>query len=163
MLLGSKSFTIKTHYQVLSVKEDATYDEIRAAYKAAILDSHPDKQLMKPKASQLDHELQERFLFVQNSWEVLSDATQKLEVIADEVRLEEMIIETCNDIEEFSYQCRCSDYLSVTSSELNEMGLSLDKNGKDVSQLATDWSPASVLLPCGSCSLKIQLVMDPSS
>ncbi|KAJ0970855.1 hypothetical protein J5N97_018814 [Dioscorea zingiberensis] len=158
------------------VKVDATYDEIRAGYKAAILNSHPDKLLMKPKASQLDHELQERFLFVQKAWEVLSDPTsranydvklqssrQKLEDFADEVRLEEMTVETASDMKEFSYQCRCGDYFSVTSSELNEMGLSLDKKGKDISQSATDSSPASVLLPCGSCSLKILLVMDPAS
>lgn len=174
MLLDSCNLTGTTHYQILSVKEDANYDEIRAGYKAAILNSHPDKLHMYTKESLLDHELQERFLSVQKAWEVLSDPTsranydmelqssrQKLEAVADEVTLEEMTIETIGDAQEFFYQCRCGDYFSVTPSELDEIGLPLNINinGDVASQSATGLQPAAVLLPCGSCSLKIRLIL----
>ncbi|KAI4990092.1 hypothetical protein ZWY2020_038455 [Hordeum vulgare] len=43
MLEGSSISNQKTLYEVLSVPEDATYDEIRAAYKCAALNTHPDK------------------------------------------------------------------------------------------------------------------------
>lgn len=172
MLLDSHNFTGTTHYQVLLVKEDANYDEIRAGYKAAILISHPDKLHMNPKESQLDHGLQDRFLSVQKAWEVLSDPTsranydmelqssrQKLEAVADEVTFEEMTIETIGDAQEFFYQCRCGDYFSVTSSELDEIGFPLDIKGEEASRSVTGLQPAAVLLPCGSCSLKIRLIL----
>uniref|UniRef100_A0A803QAQ3 J domain-containing protein n=1 Tax=Cannabis sativa TaxID=3483 RepID=A0A803QAQ3_CANSA len=42
-MLFDKSSIQETHYDILSVKEDATYDEIRKCYRSAILKSHPDK------------------------------------------------------------------------------------------------------------------------
>ncbi|GMJ10831.1 hypothetical protein like AT4G10130 [Hibiscus trionum] len=65
MILGSKSIR-ETHYDVLSVKEDASYDEIRTNYRNAILNSHPYKL-------NSDYESGERFLRVQKAWEIFSD------------------------------------------------------------------------------------------
>ncbi|KAJ6810792.1 DPH4-like protein [Iris pallida] len=169
MLLKGDNSVRKTHYDVLAVNQDASYAEIRASYKAAILSSHPDKLL---KVS----ELQDKFLDVQKAWEVLSDSKARsnydrelrasapeVDVVADEVRLEEMSVETDNDLEELSYQCRCGDRYSVTSEELREMGFLLSKNGGVTSveyTTADVAASACVLLPCGSCSLRIKLVID---
>ncbi|URE17784.1 CSL zinc finger [Musa troglodytarum] len=74
MFLTGKSFFQRTHYEILSVEEHASYDEIRASYKAAILNSHPDKLHKKSDAS-TDH--QRDFLDVQKAWEVLSDSMSR--------------------------------------------------------------------------------------
>lgn len=174
MLLAGNSSIKKTHYEVLSVKEDASYDEIRASYRAAVLNSHPDKlPVRKPEASEPHHDLQERFLDIQKAWVVLCDSTsranyddelrasrQELEVLANEVNLGEMMVETVGDAQELLYQCRCGDYFSVTSLELREMGIYLDGNGEAELQKSTDSASVSVLLPCGSCSLKIRLIFN---
>ncbi|RZR95925.1 hypothetical protein BHM03_00024837 [Ensete ventricosum] len=163
MLLTGKSFFRRIHYEVLSVKEHASYDEIRASYKTAILNSHPDK-LKKKSEAFTDH--QQDFLDVQKAWEVLSDSTsranydkelqlmrQELEVPANEIELGDMSVESVGDFEEFFYECRCGDYFSITWSELKEIGIILDKETIEVHS-STVSLPASVLIPCGSCSLK---------
>ncbi|RWW07269.1 hypothetical protein GW17_00029354 [Ensete ventricosum] len=172
MLLTGKSFFRRIHYEVLSVKEHASYDEIRASYKTAILNSHPDK-LKKKSEAFTDH--QQDFLDVQKAWEVLSDSTsranydkelqlmrQELEVPANEIELGDMSVESVGDFEEFFYECRCGDYFSITWSELKEFGIILDKETIQVHS-STVSLPASVLIPCGSCSLKVRLTIDRSS
>lgn len=172
MLLMDKNSIQRTHYDVLSVREDASYDEIRAGYRAAILISHPDKLQRKLDVLDLQHKQEEKFLDVQKAWEVLSDSKsranydrelqvsrQVVEVVYDEVELGDMAMETLDDVQEFFYQCRCGDYFLVTSLELGEMGISLPENGVEI-QTLSELSPSSVLLPCGSCSLKIRLIID---
>ncbi|XP_010904806.1 uncharacterized protein [Elaeis guineensis] len=172
MLLMDKNSIQRTHYDVLSVREDASYDEIRAAYRTAILSSHPDKLHGKLDVSDLQHKQEEKFLDVQKAWEVLSDSKsranydrelqacgQVVEVVYNEVELGDMAMETVGDVQEFFYQCRCGDYFLITSLELGEMGISLHENGVEV-QTSAELSPSSVLLPCGSCSLKIRLIID---
>ncbi|URD76514.1 CSL zinc finger [Musa troglodytarum] len=75
MSLTGKIFFQKTYYEVLSVKEDASYDEIKASYKSTLLNSHPDKLRNKYDASRDHHELD--FLEVQKAWEVLSDSKSR--------------------------------------------------------------------------------------
>ncbi|RWW39428.1 hypothetical protein BHE74_00055245 [Ensete ventricosum] len=112
---------------------------------------------------------------VQKAWEVLSDSTsranydkelqlmrQELEVPANEIELGDMSVESVGDFEEFFYECRCGDYFSVTWSELKEIGIILDKETIEVHS-STVSLPASVLIPCGSCSLKVRLTIDRSS
>lgn len=172
MLLMDKNSIQRTHYDVLSVREDASYSEIRAGYRAAILSSHPDKLHGKLDVSDLQHKQEEKFLEVQKAWEVLSDSKsranydrelqasrQVVEVVDDEVKLGDMAMETLDDIQEFFYQCRCGDYFLITSSELGEMGISLHESGVEI-QTSAELLPSSVLLPCGSCSLKIRLIID---
>jgi preprotein translocase subunit Sec63 len=70
MLQGSNISNQKTLYEALSVSEDATYDEIRAAYKSAALNTHPDKSqttLESFVSSSEEHD----FLGVQEAWEIL--------------------------------------------------------------------------------------------
>ncbi|CAL9114020.1 unnamed protein product [Musa textilis] len=172
MSLTGKIFFQKTYYEVLSVKEDASYDEIKASYKSTLLNSHPDKLRNKYDASRDHHELD--FLEVQKAWEVLSDSKSRanynkelqtsrleLEIPANEVELGDMSVETVGDLQELFYECSCGDYFSITSLELREMGILLDKESVKLHSFV-DSKPASVLIPCGSCSLKIHLSMDHS-
>lgn len=43
------------------------------------------------------------------------------------------------------------------------MGYPLLRNGSKVSLRTLDALPASVVLPCGSCSLKVRLLIDSNS
>jgi len=170
MLLIADSSSRKTHYDVLSVKEDASYDEIRASYKAAILNSHPDKLQTKPEAL----EPNDKFLDVQQAWEVLSDPKSRanydkelrasrhaVEVADDEIRLGEMSVEDVDDSKEFFFQCRCGDYFSISATDLERMDISIDENGGTIGLNSfTNIVPASILLPCASCSLKIRVLID---
>nr|DAD41225.1 TPA_asm: hypothetical protein HUJ06_015548 [Nelumbo nucifera] len=162
----------KTHYDILSVKEDASYEEIRASYRSAILSAHPDKLRRISEISDPDHESQERFLNIQKAWEVLSNsksraaydcelrASRRDVITAEDVRLDKMIVEDVGEVLELFHQCRCGDYFSVDSSELREMGYSLEKNENKILLRTPDGIRSSIILPCGSCSLKIRLIID---
>jgi diphthamide biosynthesis protein 4 len=63
-------------YEVLSVNEDATYDEIRAAYRSAALNTHPDKAQTTLKSSVPSSE-QKEFFSVQKAWEILRHPTAR--------------------------------------------------------------------------------------
>nr|XP_043636602.1 DPH4 homolog [Erigeron canadensis] len=163
----------QTHYNILNVKEDASPEEIRASYKSALLTSHPDK-LQHTSQTNADHnETQTRFLEIQTAWEILGDVKSRAlydkdlrlsrqeDVIADEVELENMTVEASGDVVELFYQCRCGDYFSVDSLELGEMGFQLSTENNKISLNAhNSVDMASVVLPCGSCSLKIRLIIN---
>ncbi|MBA0738244.1 hypothetical protein Gogos_011636 [Gossypium gossypioides] len=165
MILGSNSVR-ETHYDVLFVKEDASYEEIRASYRTAILNSHPDKL-------NSDHETGERFLRVQKAWEILSDPKSRTaydselrdlrqDVVASEdISLDDMIIEDAGEVMELYYQCQCGDNFSVDSLELNQMGYTLMRDGTGIFVRTPDALPASIVLPCGSCSLLVRLMINP--
>ncbi|OVA00460.1 DnaJ domain [Macleaya cordata] len=172
MLLDGKRSIQKTHYDILSVKEDANYEEIRASYRSAVLNSHPDKLQGITEISDLHHESQERFLKVQKAWEILSDSRtravydrelrdsrQETET-AEDVSLDEMIVEDVGEVLELFYQCRCGDYFAIDSEDLGEMGYSLGRDENKTLIRRPDSIPASVILPCGSCSLKIRLMIN---
>ncbi|CAH8332052.1 unnamed protein product [Eruca vesicaria subsp. sativa] len=165
MPLGETSVH-ETHYEILSVDEDASYDQIRNSYRSAILHSHPDKLNTSPCTSD------EKFLKIQKAWQVLSDA--ELRVVydndlrssrqdgttADEISVEDMSVEISGEDMEIFYQCRCGDYFSVDSSELETMGFALLRDGNCVQVRRLGASVASVVLPCGSCSLKTRVWVD---
>ncbi|WVZ65204.1 hypothetical protein U9M48_014611, partial [Paspalum notatum var. saurae] len=175
MVLGSNISIEKTLYEVLSVSEDATYDEIRVAYKSAVLNTHPDKAQTHVESYVPSNEQQE-FLGVQKAWEILRQpesradydkqlllSRQTIEVIASEIEVGDMIIDsTANNTVELLYPCRCGDYFSIASNELGEMGISVSEEG-EVEPQAGDSVLASVILDCGSCSLKVRLVIDKTS
>ncbi|KAF8701619.1 hypothetical protein HU200_033457 [Digitaria exilis] len=130
----------KTLYEVLSVGEDATYDEIRAAYKSAALNTHPDKAHPTPVKKGPSSEQQE-FVSVQKAWEILRHPASRA------------------DYDKKVQSSRCGDYFSITSCELGEMGI-LVKGDGEVEHQAPDSASASIVLGCGSCSLKVRLVIN---
>ncbi|CAD6201577.1 unnamed protein product [Miscanthus lutarioriparius] len=164
MVLGSNISVQKTLYEVLSVSEDATYDEIRAAYRSAALNTHPDKAQATLESSVPSSE--------QKAWEILrhpasradydkklQSSRQNIEIIASEIEVGDMIIESTADTVELLYPCRCGDYFFITSCELSEMGIFVSGDG-EVELQASDSASASVVLGCGSCSRKIRLVIN---
>ncbi|KAJ4963815.1 hypothetical protein NE237_023754 [Protea cynaroides] len=171
MTLGNRSIQ-KTYYDILSVKENACYEVIRASYRSAILTSHPDKLRGVSGISNPHHESEVNFLNIQKAWEVLSNSSSRaaydseLEelrrdvVIAEDIILEDMVVEDVGEVMELFYQCRCGDYFSIDSTELEEMGYSLDKGESKILLRAVDALSSSVVLPCGSCSLKVRLIID---
>lgn len=177
MVLTSNVSVQKTLYEVLSVSEDATYEEIRAAYRSAALNTHPDKAQTTLESSSVPSTEQQEFSSVQKAWEVLRHPTsradydkqlqssrQSIEIIASEIQVGDMIVESAAGALELLYPCRCGDYFSITSGELSGMGIVVTGDGEEVEELqASDSASASVVLGCGSCSLKIRLVIDGSS
>lgn len=80
---------------------------------------------------------------------------------ADEISVEDMSVEVAGEVMEFFYQCRCGDYFSVDGSELETMGFALVRDG-DVVRVRRlgAFVASSVVLPCGSCSLKTRVWVD---
>ena len=174
-MLLDKNTIQETHYEALNVKEDASYEEIRANYRSAVLNLHPDKLLKTSDASSSNQTTGDRFLKVQKAWEVLSNSSSRLFYdnelqssrrdvlavdVAEDLSLQDMIAEDDGEALELFYQCRCGDYFSIDSLELQKMGYSLLRDGSGISILSNDSLPGSVILPCGSCSLKARLVIN---
>lgn len=165
----------ETYYDVLSLREDASFDEIRASYRSALLNFHPDKLQAMCRKSHPDDIMGERYFKVQKAWEVLGcpksrasydrelQAAKGDAIGAESISLEDMVVEDKGEVVELFYQCRCGDYFFIDSGELDEMGYPLLRNGSKVSLRTLDALPASVVLPCGSCSLKVRLVIDTNS
>ncbi|XP_058730222.1 uncharacterized protein LOC131602199 [Vicia villosa] len=174
MILDKKDI-VETHYEVLDVKEDANYEEIHGSYRIAALSLHPDKLLNTSDSSSSDQTSAERFLTVHKAWEILSNSISRLlydkklqssrredllaSEVAEELSLHDMTAEDTGEALELFYQCRCGDYFSVDSLELQKMGYFLLRDGSSVSICNADALPGSVILPCGSCSLKARLVL----
>ncbi|GMH17709.1 hypothetical protein Nepgr_019550 [Nepenthes gracilis] len=159
----------ETHYDILAVKEDSSYEEIRANYRSALLICHPDKLHNTVNLPRSGDESGERFMKVQKAWEILSNSSSRAfydmelqflrSVVADDVRLEDMLAEDTGGISELYYRCSCGDYFSIKGYELEEMGCQLSNFGDEISVLTPDAIPGSIILSCGSCSLKIRLLI----
>ncbi|KAJ4721551.1 Chaperone DnaJ [Melia azedarach] len=172
MIFGENTIR-ETHYDILSVREDASYEEIRIGYRSAILNYHPDKLQQTSKPSHDDNELGNKFLKVQKAWEVLGNsrsravydselrASRQDTIAAEDVSLEDMTIEDNRETLDLFYQCRCGDYFSIDSLELGKIGYTLLRNGNIISIQTPETLPASVILPCGSCSLHVRLLLNP--
>ncbi|KAL2249628.1 DPH4 homolog [Sesamum indicum] len=171
-MILSNNLSCKTHYEIIGAKEDASLEEIRKSYRSAILNFHPDKLQKPSETSNPESVMGNQFLEVQKAWEVLGDPrsralydnelrTLRQDVItAEDISLEDMAIEDVGGCLELSYRCRCGDFFSIDSSELAEMGHPFSRDGNGISLQAPSSLPASIILPCGSCSLKIRLVID---
>ncbi|KAH7567386.1 hypothetical protein ACOSP7_010754 [Xanthoceras sorbifolium] len=171
-MLCDESMIQETHYDILSVGEDASYEEIRTSYRSAILNHHPDKLQKISETSDADSEAGGRFLRVQKAWEVLSNARSRAVydsnlrasrqdvLAAEDVSLEDMMMEDNGEVLELFYQCRCADYFSVDSLELGKMGYTLLRDKNTISIRNLDSLPASIILPCGSCSLQVRLLIN---
>ncbi|KAK3043337.1 hypothetical protein RJ639_002639 [Escallonia herrerae] len=75
---------------------------------------------------------------------------------AEDVTFEDLTVEDVGHGVEFLYQCRCSDYYSIDYLELGEMGFVLSRDRSTISLQSRNTLPASVVLHCGSCSLKVR-------
>ncbi|KAK6118894.1 hypothetical protein DH2020_047347 [Rehmannia glutinosa] len=173
-MISSNNLSQKTHYETIGIKEDASHEEIRKAYRSAILNYHPDKLQMPSETSKPINESGNRFLEVQRAWEILADPKSRAlydnelrtfrqdALHAEDVSLEDLTIEDDGSFFELSYHCRCGDFFSVDSSELAEMGYPFFRNGSQISfeNHGSESGPGSFILPCGSCSLKIRLLID---
>lgn len=171
-MILSSGLSQTTHYEIIGIKEDASHDEVRKTYRSAILNYHPDKHQTTPESSKPEQESRNRFLELQRAWEILSDPTSRAlydnelrtlrqdAVTAEDVSLEDLSIEDAEDCLELSYPCRCGDCFSVDCSELEEMGCWLSRNGGKISVQTPGSVGVSVILPCGSCSLKVRLLLD---
>jgi len=60
---------LENYYEVLGIKQDATFDEIKKAYRKLALKYHPDKNPAK--------EAEEKFKQIANAYEILSDSTTR--------------------------------------------------------------------------------------
>ncbi|KAK3020715.1 hypothetical protein RJ639_047226 [Escallonia herrerae] len=168
MLFGDTSI-LKTHYDILEVKEDACLEEIRTCYRSAILNSNPDKMQKAAETSYPEHGTGDQFLEIQRAWELLGNiqsrgvydiklrALRQDAIGAEDVTFEDLTVKDVGDVVEFLYQCRCSDYYSIDSLELGEMGFVLSRDRSTISLQSRNALLASVVLPCGSCSLKVRL------
>ncbi|WJX51198.1 hypothetical protein P8452_37411 [Trifolium repens] len=138
---------------------------------------HPDKLLKTSETSNSSQTTSERFLKVHKAWEILSDSATRLfydkelkssrredflaSEVAEDLSLQDMTAEDAGETLELFYQCRCGDYYTVDSLELQKIGYSLSRDGNNISIsiLNVDTLPGSMILPCGSCSLKARLVL----
>ncbi|EFN88398.1 dnaJ homolog subfamily C member 21 [Harpegnathos saltator] len=62
---------MKCHYEVLGVTRNATYDDIKAAYRRLALTWHPDKNLSNPD------EAKKQFQRIKQAWDVLGDPHER--------------------------------------------------------------------------------------
>ncbi|EYU36294.1 hypothetical protein ABFS82_14G254300 [Erythranthe guttata] len=167
-MILSNNLIQKTQYEIIGIKEDASHEEIRKAYRSSILNYHPDKLQTTSETPKPEN----KFLEVQRAWEILADPRSRAlydnelrtlrqdTVTAEDIQLEDLSVEDGDSCFELYYHCRCGDYFSVDSSELVEMGCLFTRNGSKISIQTPESLAASVILPCGSCSLKVRLLID---
>eukprot|EP00903_Cladosiphon_okamuranus_P013339 g12432.t1 len=117
-------------YEVLGVSRSAPLQEIKNAYQAAALATHPDKQASLA-TEVLKKEASKRFVLVQEAWETLRDEDLRQEydcrldlqarnvVVSDEVDVNEMHHDE-EDGGSYSHECRCGEAYVVTRGELRE-------------------------------------------
>ncbi|CAI0465231.1 unnamed protein product [Linum tenue] len=169
MILGDGSAQRESHYEILSVKEGASYEEIRSGYRSAILNSHPDKA---HNTSDSSAAADDKFLRVQKAWEVLSDSRSRV-AYDNELRasrrqqdasvsgdIDLMDVEERGETIELIHQCDCGDYFSVDSVELQKLGYKLCKGSGHVWFQSPFKCLGSVVVPCEHCSLGIRLSID---
>jgi curved DNA-binding protein CbpA len=70
MTEGNKEYVPRTAYEILGVCADASHDEIRAAYRRAVLLAHPDKALADDADVRDGAALEEGFRELQTAWKV---------------------------------------------------------------------------------------------
>ncbi|CAM8946348.1 unnamed protein product [Rhodiola kirilowii] len=176
MMLQGQNLIQDTYYRILSVEEDASYEEIRTSYRTAILKSHPDKVLSTDGISKSDIKSEDTFHKIQKAWEILSCSNSRANydselkagrrdlLMADDVQIEDMMVEDDGEAVVFHCQCRCGDYFSIDSFELESVGYTVQREHRKVSlQEAPNCMHTALFLPCRSCSLKVRLLIDSDS
>ncbi|KAI3912176.1 hypothetical protein MKW92_005363 [Papaver armeniacum] len=127
MLLDGKRSVLKTHYDILSVKEDADYEEIHKLQESS-LKSHPDK---KKATKSRDTET------------------------AEDVSFEEMMVEEVGQVLN-SLQCRCAIAFPLIQLNSERWAIHWVGMSK-IFIHKPDSIPATVILPLWSSLLKFVL------
>ena len=140
------------YYDVLGVSDTASHEEVRAAYRVALLRTHPDKG---SDADVSGAESRAAFLQVQEAWRVLGDP--QLRYAYDERRMREEDDDdsdfvnfeaTLSDMQaceggQYEYACRCGDAFALEQSDLPSLR-----------------AEGALLLQCPSCSLVLKVSED---
>ncbi|CAL1371700.1 unnamed protein product [Linum trigynum] len=172
-----------THYEILSVEPDATYEEICAAYlSVTITDSATDDDDNKSLA-------------VQKAFQVLSDTQWRAEYdeelrvarrrrnarVTEEVDLIDVgilmgVINRGRHVVELVHSCRCGGCFSIDSIDLAKMGYTMGEGCGEVwfespeeeedadadADADSSRTLGSVVIPCDreSCSLGVRFTID---
>lgn len=149
------------HYTILGIPTTATLDQIKAAYRSAVLHSHPDK--LTTTSSSNSHP---QFLAIQRAYETLIDPVQRKDHdttlasqsakrdvhINEQVDINDMDLVRQEEDEQqqqqyLSWSCRCGGcyIISVEDVATQQQGMMHHP------------PPPPLLIPCSTCSLYIQL------
>ncbi|KAG2484231.1 hypothetical protein HYH03_016966 [Edaphochlamys debaryana] len=125
-----------SHYETLGVPRDASTNDIKDAYRAAVLKHHPDKLAGADCGNGAEASLADSadFKRVQQAWEVLRDPSQRAAydsgltlaalratvAFQDELTLDEMDAETEEGEDVYTYPCRCGDSYRLRKVDANE-------------------------------------------
>ncbi|KAI8149594.1 hypothetical protein BJV82DRAFT_588555 [Fennellomyces sp. T-0311] len=134
---------METHYEVLNVSENATFEQIKFRFQQLILKHHPDKR------GTLDNDDQAQQIL--RAWEILRNPSSRKEydaelaarqgrqgaVINSEIDLDDM--EYDESTHTYVVTCRCSGTYAITEDDLEQ--------GIDV-------------VCCDNCSLRIRVLYD---
>nr|GMD01475.1 DPH4 homolog [Ipomoea batatas] len=82
---------------------------------------------------------------------------------SEDISVDDLKIEVAGDVLELSYPCRCGDFYVINSLDLADIGCPLVRHGRKIFIETSKDLPASVVLPCGSCSLKVRLLINPNT
>ena len=136
---------MKNYYEILNVDSTCNIKEIKRNYLKLVQLYHPDKN---------NNQSKDLFLEIQTAFEHLNNIENRKEYdlkllndtknkelldgkISDLIDINDM--EYNDSLDEFNYQCRCSDYYTIKVDEL--------KNGYNI-------------LNCNGCSLIIKIKID---
>jgi diphthamide biosynthesis protein 4 len=133
-----------SYYDLLDVKQEATDDQIKQAYRRALLVNHPDKS--KGAAQHHLSELREAFQILISA-EDRSEYDRILQTSRNKTAKRPLLSISLDDFTEdqdtWSYKCRCGNKFTVTYAELEQDVHILECNGCSESiyieyHLATD-------------------------
>ena len=143
----------ETHYGVLGIERNANLDEIRMAYKEAILQYHPDKKHSKGLENDASVRVDTNcFIRIQEAWNVLKDPIKRKEYdIQIELKMagEQIVANETVSVHEMSqrtvegstsiliWRCRCGGEYQILEEDLKDC--------------------EDILVPCDTCSLFIQV------
>nr|GLL41572.1 DPH4 homolog [Ipomoea trifida] len=78
---------------------------------------------------------------------------------SEDISVDDLKIEVAGDVLELSYPC----IYVINSLDLADIGCPLVRHGRKIFIETSKDLPASVVLPCGSCSLKVRLLINPNT
>lgn len=114
-----------THYDTLGISLDATFDEIKDAYRQKLLIVHPDKQ----STANTDYlESSDSFLQLRSAWNILSDVSlrQEYDLIlrvqrskVERLGLEEVTTADSTTKYPVNFTCTCSTIITVSFTRID--------------------------------------------